>query len=377
MVLKRIIDADYCFSQLFLKKIMYNIIMHCSTLDTKGGMVSVTKNYLNYPNWGEYKIKFIPTHFDANKYVVIAFFAIRYFQILVSIIFGRYNVAHLHTAERGSFWRKNILLKTYHKFGVKVVMHHHAAEFDEFYASSSQKQKIKIRQALAEADVNIVLSERLVSMIKDKEPKAKVEVLYNAVQTFPSNPYNADAKGILFLGRLGKRKGTFDLLDAIKRLDNKIPREVVFYLCGDGEIEHVKERVSALNIEHRIAHIGWIDGAQKESILQNTMINVLPSYNEGLPMTILETMAHGIPNISTRIASIPEVIKDGENGFMIMPGDVESLTTCIERLVTDVELRGKFSRVSYDLVTNDFSLNTNIEKLKQIYKSLLNTTNSK
>lgn len=350
---------------------MYNIIMHCSTLDTKGGMVSVTKNYLNYPSWGDYRIKFIPTHFDTNKYFVIAYFAIRYFQIVFSIIFRHYDVAHLHTAERGSFWRKNILLKTYHKFGVKVVMHHHAAEFEEFYASSSQKQKAKIQRALAEADVNIVLSERLIPMIKDKEPKAKVEVLYNAVQTFPKNPYNADANGVLFLGRLGNRKGTFDLLNAIKLLDEKIPREIKFYLCGDGEIEHVKERVSALNIAHRISHIGWIDGAQKEAILQNTMINVLPSYNEGLPMTILETMARGIPNISTRIASIPEVIKNGENGFMITPGDVESLATYIERLVCDSTLRRDFSNASYELVTKNFSLDANIEKLKNIYNSVV------
>ena len=347
-----------------------NILMHCSTLDTKGGMVSVTKNYLNYPNWGEYRIKFIPTHFDANKYIVMIHFGIRFIQILFTIILGRYDVAHLHTAERGSFWRKSFLLRVYHKFGIKVVIHHHAAEFEEFYASCSEKKKAKIRKALAEADMNIVLSERLVPMIKDKEPKAKVEVLYNAVQTFPKNPYNSDANGILFLGRLGKRKGTFDLLDAIKLLDDKIPKEIRFYLCGDGEIENVKERVSALNIEHRISHIGWIDGTQKEALLQNTMINVLPSYNEGLPMTILETMARGIPNVSTRVASIPEVIRDGENGYMITPGDVELLANYIEKLVNDAEMRGKFSRASYELVSNNFSLDSNIEKLKNIYRSL-------
>ena len=348
-----------------------NILMHCSTLDTKGGMVSVTKNYLNYPNWGEYKIKFIPTHFDTNKYVVMMYFGIRFIQILFTIIWGHYDIAHLHTAERGSFWRKTFLLRVYHKFGIKVVLHHHAAEFEEFYANCSEKQKAKIRSALAEADMNIVLSERLISMIKDKEPKAKVEVLYNAVQTFPKNPYNVDANGILFLGRLGKRKGTFDLLDAIKLLDEKISKEIRFYLCGDGEIENVKERVSALNIGHRISHIGWIDGTQKETLLQNTMINVLPSYNEGLPMTILETMAAGIPNISTRIASIPEVIKDGENGYMITPGDVESLAMYIEKLVNDAELRGKFSRASYEFVTNNFSLEKHINHLISLYERML------
>lgn len=350
--------------------IMKNIIMCCSTLNTKGGMVSVTKNYLNCKNWGDYCIVFRPTHFDTNKWIVMLYFGIQFLKIWWTVLVKKISIAHLHTAERGSFWRKSFLLNFFHRHGIKVILHHHSAEFDDFYLKSSKKQKERICKSLADADVNIVLSERLVSMIKDKAPNAKVDVLYNAVQTFATNPYNVNAKGILFLGRLGKRKGIFDLLDAIKLLDEKIPKYIKFYLCGDGEIDKVKKKIASLDIAHRIAHLGWIDGIEKESILKNIMINVLPSYNEGLPMTILETMARGIPNISTRIASIPEVIKNTENGCLIDPGDVESLATAIETLVNDSALRKKFSKASYELVTNNFSLNSHIKKLKRIYESL-------
>ncbi len=346
------------------------ILMHCSTLDTKGGMVSVAKNYLNYPNWGEYKIKFIPTHFDTNKYILMIYFGIRFIQILFTIIFGHYDIAHLHTAERGSFWRKAFLLRVYHKFGIKVVLHHHAAEFNEFYASCSEKQKGKVRNALADADMNIVLSERLVSMIKDKEPKAKVEVLYNAVSSYSCNPYSLRARNVLFMGRLGVRKGTFDLIEAIKRLDSEIPQDVKFYLCGDVGEKAVRQRVVELGIDHRIAHVGWIDGAQKKEFISKSMINCLPSYNEGLPMTILETMAAGIPNVSTNIASIPEVLKNGENGFLIVPGDVDSLTDRLLRLIQDENLRLKFSQASYELINHNFTLDTNIAKLKDYYRYL-------
>ena len=345
--------------------------MHCSTLDTKGGMVSVTKNYLNYPNWGEYKIKFIPTHFDTNKYIVMVYFGIRFIQILFTIIFGHYDIAHLHTAERGSFWRKTFLLRVYHKFGIKVVLHHHAAEFEEFYANCSEKQKAKVRKALVDADMNIVLSERLVPMIKDKEPKAKVEVLYNAVSTYDHNPYSLQARNVLFMGRLGVRKGTFDLIEAIKRLDSEIPQDVKFYLCGDVGEEAVRQKVAELGIEHRIAHIGWIDGEQKKEFISKSMINCLPSYNEGLPMTILETMAAGIPNISTNIASIPEIIKNGENGFLIEPGDVTSLVKRLKELICNESLRRSFSQKSYDLIVQKFSMNRNIANLKKFYTNLV------
>lgn len=350
--------------------------MHCSTLKTKGGMVSVTKNYLGYPNWGDYEIKFIPTHFDTNKILLILYFGIRYIQILFTILSDNYEIAHLHTAERGSFWRKRFLMKTYHKFGIKVVLHHHAAEFEDFYCNCTEKQKEKVRETLTEADVNIVLSKRLVPMIKEKAPNANVEVLYNAVACGKSNPYSLNAKNILFLGRLGKRKGTYDLLQAIAIIDKEIPEDVKFYLCGDMGEDLVKQKVTELGLQHRIDHIGWIDGSQKEQIFANTMINCLPSYNEGLPMTILETMAKGIPNISTNIASIPEVIINDENGFLIKPGDVDALSQRLVSLINDPNLRKRFSDNSYNTVKNDFSLDYHIAKLKHIYDELVNCSNN-
>lgn len=350
---------------------MTNILMCCSTLDTKGGMVSVTKNYLAYQDWGDYNIKFIPTHFDTNKYLLILYFAWQFLKIWWNVKFGDYKIAHLHTAERGSFWRKRFLTKFFQSNGIKVVMHHHAAEFEEFYSNSSESQKEKIRETLAEVDVNIVLSKRLVAMIKDKQPNANVKVLYNSVNTYSSNPYSLSATNVLFLGRLGVRKGTFDLLEAIKRLDSKIPVETKFYFCGDVGEKEVKEKIKELGIDHRIAYVGWIDGEQKKAFLSNTMINCLPSYNEGLPMTILETMAAGIPNISTRIASIPEVIHDGENGYLITPGDIDSLVDRLYQLIINPDMRKKFSEESYNLISSNFSIDNNISELKDVYFDLL------
>ena len=126
-----------------------------------------------------------------------------------------------------------------------------------------------------------------------------------------------------------------------------------------------------MHIAHRIVYIGWIDEEMRKEIFANTLLNVLPSYNEGLPMTVLETMAYGIPNISTNIASIPEVLHDGENAFLIAPGDVELLVLYIKRLVENDEMRRLFSEKSYRLISEKFSLNYNIEQLKGIYVKIL------
>ena len=344
--------------------------MCASSLKVKGGMVSVVKNYLGYRDWENVKITFIPTHIEANKYLLMAYFSMAYIRILCLALLGKIDIAHLHVAERGSFYRKAFILQTLKCFGVKVILHHHGAEFDLFYNGLSDKRKKYVKKILRMADLNIVLSQRLVQMIKEKSPEAKVEVLYNAVNVPQTNPYNVQSHNVLFLGRLGKRKGTYDLLEAIRQLNETLPVDVKFYLCGDGEVEEVKKKVKEMGITQRIAHIGWIDGQQKKNFMAQSMMNVLPSYNEGLPMTILETMAHGIPNISTSIASIPEVLHDGENGFLITPGNVDALCDRIVQLVKDSSLRTKFSKSSYQRIKTFFSLNANIKKLKEIYQNL-------
>lgn len=351
---------------------MIRILMCSSSLKVKGGMVSVVKNYLGYRDWGNVKIKYVPTHIETNKLMLIIYFAWAYIHIITMAILGKIDIAHLHVAERGSFYRKAFLLQTLKKFGIKVILHHHGAEFELFYSSLPEKRKAYVRKILGMADLNIVLSQRLVSMITNKAFNAKVEVLYNAVNVPQKNPYQLEANNVLFLGRLGQRKGSYDLLEAIRRLDSDLPQDVKFYLCGDGDVNGVKERVKSMGISHRIAHIGWTDGKQKDSFMTQSMVNVLPSYNEGLPMTILETMAHGIPNISTSIASIPEVLHDGENGFLIVPGDIESLCARLLQLATDADLRKKFSQESYSLIKNSFSLDSNIRKLQRIYTELKN-----
>ena len=345
--------------------------MCASSLKVKGGMVSVVKNYLGYRDWENVKITFIPTHIETNKYLLMAYFFVAYIRILDLALLGKIDIAHLHVAERGSFYRKAFILQTLKRLGVKVILHHHGAEFDLFYNGLSDKRKEYVNKILRMADLNIVLSQRLVQMIKKKSPEAKVVVLYNAVNVPQTNPYNIQARNILFLGRLGHRKGTYDLLETIKIIDKELPSDVRFYLCGDGEVEEVKKKVEALGISHRIAHIGWIDGEQKKNFMKQSMVNVLPSYNEGLPMTILETMAHGIPNISTNIASIPEVLRDGENAYLITPGDVNKLKERLLQLVENEELRIKFGQKSYMLIKRDFSLDSNIRRLNDIYKRLL------
>lgn len=348
---------------------MKTVLMCCSDLSFKGGMVTVVNNYLNVARWPDgVRFYFVPTHREAGKLGLIWQFAKGVAKIVSHA--GHIDVAHLHVAERGSFVRKGLLVKMLRRLGIPVILHHHGAEFEPWYHAQSPRMRRWIDSVLAGADLNIVLSRRLMPMITDKAPDAKVMALYNAVATYPENPYDPDRREVLLLGRLGERKGVYLLLQAIKNLDAELPEEIRFNLCGDGEIDEVRARAAEMGISHRIGHIGWTAGELKEQILSRTVVNVLPSYNEGLPMTILETMARGIPNFSTRVASIPEVITDGETGLLMEPGDVAALTEGLRRLLTDRELRVRISENSYALIRERFSLENSVQALTEVYDSL-------
>ena len=348
------------------------VLMCCSDVDSvRGGMVTVVKNYLNCDAWKHVELSFIPTHRDGNKLIKSLYFAAAYLRVAAKLLGKQADVVHLHAAERGSFYRKAYLVRLCRRLGVPVVLHHHAAEFEEFYAGLGDRQRAYVKKILEAADVNLVLSEFLKKKLLKKAPGARAEILHNAVFTEKERRYRGDKPRIVMLGRIGERKGSYDLLTAVAQIRSQLPENTELWLCGDGETERAKRMAGDLGIDDMIAHVGWISGSELEACLADAAVHVLPSYREGLPMSILETMGRGLPNVSTRIASIPEVIRDGETGFLVEPGDIEGLQQAIRKLLSDPGLRQEISGRSYELIKEEFSLEASVARLEKLYGDLM------
>lgn len=337
----------------------------------KGGIVSVVRNYLQYKDWEKAEITYFATHVEGSRARKILRFVVTGTRLGFLLLGRRCDLVHLHVSERGSFYRKALLVRMCHRLHIPVVLHHHAAEFEDFYAKMNDKQKAYVKRIFEMADCNLVLSDFLRGLLLEKAPAAKVVVLHNAVQAPAEREYHQESRRIVMLGRQGWRKGSFDLLEAVAAIDEALPQDVRLWMCGDGDVDGVKKKAEELGISHRLAYTGWVDGNGKEACLAEAMVHVLPSYREGLPMSILETMGMGIPNISTRIASIPEVVLDDETGFLMEPGDIGRLSELLLRMAGDWELRDRLSRGGYRLVADKFSLKTNIAALEGIYERLM------
>ena len=354
------------------KKRKIRVLMAGSDLNAvKGGMVSVSRNYLQTNYWNRAEVFYVATHREGSAPVKLMVFAAAFFRILGYLLRRKADVVLFNVSERGSFYRKALLMRLCHFFGVPVVFHHHGAEFNDFYDTLSAGRKKYVRKILTRVNLNIVLSRSQVKDILEKAPAARVDYLYNAIDAGDENPYSADADYIITMGRLGERKGTYDILEALRDLNSELPDSVRVALCGDGETEKVRAVVKQYGLQNRVVHVGWTDGEEKEKYLKKAMMHVLPSYREVLPMSILETMARGVPNVSTRIASIPEVIEDGVNGFLITPGDVSMLKERIRSLVSDQKLRLKLSENAHQTIRENFSLRQNVRTMERFLLSVV------
>jgi len=351
-----------------------NVLMVGVDKSSVGGMLTVVENYWNSKFFCEKtNLRYIPSVINRGPLTKIAFFILSFFRIALCILCHRIDLVHIHMAERTSVYREGCVARLSKLLGRKVVIHMHGADIETWYEHLNPLNKKIARYFIGCADKVIVLGENWRAfMEKIVQRKDQIEVVYNAVCVPPQNAYALNSKNIIFLGMIIPRKGIVDLLDALKLIDQKLPKDINVLLYGSDKNNNIDSLISERNLNKRVRFCGWLNGENKAECFRSAMINVLPSYNEGLPMSILETMAYGIPNITTSIAAIPEVVFDGENGFLITPGDVKSLAQKILTLSSDQNLRKKFSEKSYEIIVEKFAVEEHLNRVLALYEGVLN-----
>lgn len=348
----------------------YTVFMTGPAETVKGGMRTVVNQYLSFDGWENIHLRYIPTHMEGSSIKKALFFGLQLLKLLADQVREKADIIHMHVSERGSFFRKSLVLGIFRFLGAKTVLHHHGAEFFPFFDNASPAVRRYIIRTVEKADVNLVLSKYHLGMMQERFPKGKFQVLYNAITPAEGGVYDPEASGILFVGRLGQRKGTYDLVEALAELDDSLPPEVTVSFCGDGEVEKTAALLKQKHLEHRAAHTGWCRREQLQKLYRQSMLFILPSYHEGLPMSLLEAMYAGLPCITTNTDGMPEVVCSGINGLLMEPGNLEQMKDCILKLANDRELRQKLGNNGHMTVREQFLLESHVEKLKNIYSEM-------
>lgn len=367
----------YINNNLVKTKRRIRVLMCGSHRREKGGMNSVIEQLLNN-DWGnDYKMMYLATHISGSSIKKILFFLKAYLKLIFMTIFRRFDVIHIHMSYKGSFHRKYYVAKTCRFFRIKTIIHLHGSEFKEFYNNADDSLKSKIKRLFNDCDKTIVLGDAWNEFIKSICPKANTYVLHNSVK-LPKDVSvsNNETKNILFMGALIKRKGVSDLLEAVKMIKERGYENFVLLIGGTGEEEkNLHDYVNENNLSENVKFLGWIENNIKEEIYSNADIFILPSYNEGLPIAILEALSYGLPVISTNVGSIDEAVKNDINGFLLRPGDINEMADKIIALIDNPILLNKQSVNARTIAEDKFSDDKYYDKIKGIYFDLMKTSN--
>ncbi|MFQ6080473.1 MAG: glycosyltransferase family 4 protein [Candidatus Bathyarchaeia archaeon] len=197
----------------------------------------------------------------------------------------------------------------------------------------------------------------------------KVAVIPSGVNIDSFKPENK-SNYCLFVGQLTRRKGVECLIHSMHRLSMDLQCIIV----GEGpERTSLTELVNKLNISNKIVFTSAVPFNRLKHLYAHASFFVLPSISEGLPLTILEAMASGCPVIASRISGVIDVVKDGYNGFLVEPRDVETLSNRIEILAGDHKLREIMGRRAREAVEKWHSWDSIAERVTAIYKEAMET----
>jgi glycosyltransferase involved in cell wall biosynthesis len=174
---------------------------------------------------------------------------------------------------------------------------------------------------------------------------------------------------IATVSRLLPQKGLEYLVFALRDFYN-LRNKATLFVAGDGVSRQDLEQLVVTGcLQNSIYFLGW--RSDIPHVLSCIDIFVLPSLHEGMPNVILEAMAAGLPVVATNVGGTPEVVVDGETGFLVPPRDPKALADAIVRLINDPELRKRFGQAGRERIEKHFTIQETVRKTEALYSRLL------
>lgn len=281
-------------------------------------------------------------------------------------------LVHIHTCSGLTYFLDGILLLMARLRGASIVVHIHGGRFDVFLDGLGGFRAVVARWLMRRADGVIVLSEDWRRRLSHRLPGAKFHVVLNGVPpfSFVHKPERSQQLRYLFLGTLCRAKGVHVLLDAA--MISKYPWSVD--LAGpEGEAgfnEWARNEIERLELGGRLRLVGPVVGDAKSRLLQSADGFVLPSLAEGLPMALLEAMAAGLPVVVTAVGAMPEVVRDGKEGYVVPPDDAFALAHALDRLAANLATRQRMGKSANRTCERSYSIERMVDGLLDVYSQL-------
>lgn len=343
------------------------VLMVGPSLDSKGGISAVANQYMNANMLDDIEIRYVATACDGNKVRKLLTWIVGIIQFILKV--WHFDIVHVHMASNNSFERKQFIIRIATFAKKNIIIHLHGGGFEDFYNNCTNKKKKHIRYIFSLANTIIVLSNQWYDFINSITIKKEIVILRNSVSCGKDKNDYSD-NNIVFLGKLCKYKGIDDLIEVASLL-KRDDIDYKLYLAGNGQVEYYKRMTLQNGLENNIEFLGWIDEDKKSALLEKCSIFVLPSYNEGLPISMLEAMSFGLAVVVTDVGGIPMVINNEDNGLTYHAGNITELTNILKKLLSDISLKEMIGQNARNTVEREYSLSQHTTNLRKIYKNIV------
>jgi len=348
-----------------------SVIMIGTHQDTPGGISTVVRGYRRAGLFDQFRVRFIASHREGSRFVKASAALRGGLRFLVELLRFDAPLVHVHLAPRASFWRKSVFCRVAEITGRPYLLHVHGSEFMQFHdRECSARSRRLIARTFRKAAIVFALSEQWRIDLLRICPDAHVEVLPNAVPlpdlSAPAARHPSGRLTVVFLGRLGKRKGTCALIEAFARVASSRP-DVHLTCGGDGDVAGATRLAQQLGIADKVTCTGWLGPDDAARALSAADVFTLPSHAEGVPMALLEAMSWGLPAVTTPVGGIAQVVTHGESGLLVPPGDVDALAAALGALLDDPQQRMRLGAAARRVVEQQFSIDAAMHRLRGVY----------
>lgn len=294
---------------------------------------------------------------------------------------GQYDLVHINpTLNPKSFFRDSLFTWVSWWVGVKTVVFWHGWR-KSFEQKVARKWKPYFRWTYGKADAMIFLaqdfSDTAASFGYQKKRYLETTVIEEGILQYqngkgPARAAHNDGNPlvILFLSRIEKAKGIYELLDSFQVLRKKYPK-LVLHIAGEGNERRAAESLVQEKGIEGVRFLGWVQGKEKAAAFHQADLYVLPSYTEGMPISLLEAMASGLPVVTTNVGGIRDFFDVQKMGFIVHPKDSTDLREKLEQLVRQPELMDRFGAFNAIYARDRYAPQQVSKRLEAIYAAVL------
>jgi glycosyltransferase involved in cell wall biosynthesis len=283
---------------------------------------------------------------------------------------------HINSApDPKAFWRDAVYLALAKGMGRRTVLEMHGSHLPTAYVGGNRVRLAAMRRILRLADRIVVVSESDFVAYQNYDPHLATVVIPNAVEiparTPPRKPVSDDAPlKLIYIGRLVRAKGIFEAVEAVRLLRARNIHVRLDIVGAGPDSEELRRSILDAGVQDCVQMLGPQHGADKKRVLEESDVLVFPTYQEGLPYTLLESMAAGAVPVTCPVGGIPDVLSKWECGITVPPRDPSAVAEAVHTLHHDREMARALSEAAHRMIVEHYQVSRMASDFRRLYERM-------